>query len=155
MSNYNMDYKKHLISNKIAKKKQIQGCTDLEILELEKATGVSFPGYYRQFLKEVGKKAGSFLVGSDFFYNDLFNLKEAAIELLVESGFKIKLPEDAFVFWFHQGYQFYFFHTDSGGDASVYYYCEGDIEFTKQWENFQMFFRNMVTRTVKVRQSKS
>ena len=58
--------------------------------------------------------------GSDFTFEDLEGVREAADELLVEAGLE-PLPSSAFVFVMHQGYQFYYFQ-----DGAVFYFKEGD-----------------------------
>ncbi len=40
------------------------------------------------------------------------------------------MPEDAFVFFMHQGYQFMFFRLSEGDDPPVYYYGEGEGQDT-------------------------
>jgi hypothetical protein len=55
----------------------------------------------------------------------LFKLREGAEELLEKDDSPFVLPEKAFVFWMHQGYQFAFFVADGDDDPMVYYYMEG------------------------------
>jgi hypothetical protein len=62
--------------------------------------------------------------GSSAFYNEIFDLREGSIELLYEDGFK-DLPDNTFVFWMHQGYQFAFFYLNQGENPPVYFYYEG------------------------------
>ena len=73
----------------------------------------------------MGKGAEGFLVGSDFFYQQLDDLQEVAEELLEENNFPEQLPQDAFVFFMHQGYHFNFFRTSEGDDPPIYRYLEG------------------------------
>ena len=71
----------------------------------------------------MGKYAGSFLKGSMCFYDDLILINEEARLLLKEHSFR-EMPQKAFVFWMHQGYQFAFFINGEGDDPPVYYYNE-------------------------------
>ena len=51
----------------------------------------------------MGHSASKFLQGSDCFFKHLPYLREWACELLQENKFSNTLPEDAFVFFMHQG----------------------------------------------------
>jgi hypothetical protein len=99
-------------------------CTREEVSALEQKFHLSLPRAYKEFLLTMGKGAGGFLVGSKVFYHHVDWLQEVAVEMLTEDGFPQKLPEDAFVFFMHQGYQFNFFQTSAGDDPSVYRYLE-------------------------------
>ena len=100
-------------------------CTDEEILLIEQQFHLSLPTAYKEFLLTMGKGAGDLLVGSEFLYKDLPGLQEVAHEMLAEDAFPQNLPEDAFVFFMHQGYQFNFFRTSEGDNPPVYRYFEG------------------------------
>ena len=66
----------------------------------------------------------------------MIGIKEGAEELLEDDdtwlieergaeGNPFELPDDAFIFLMHQGYQFMYFHTaDRNEDPPVYYYLE-------------------------------
>jgi len=83
----------------------------------------------------MGKGAGKFMMDSSAFYNEIFDLREGGTELLSDDNFK-SLPDNTFVFWMHQGYQFAFFYLDQGGNPPVNYYLEEehyeDFERTEQ-----------------------
>jgi hypothetical protein len=89
----------------------------------------------------MGHSAGKFLQGSDCFFQHLLSLQEWAVELLNENNFPKKLPEDAFVFYMHQGYQFSFFRLSEGDDPPTYSYCEGTNQttFIKSHKRFSDF----------------
>ena len=110
-------------------------CTEEEISALEQKVHLSLPTAYKEFLLTMGKGTDTFLVGSDFLYPQLLDLQEVAKEMLTEDGFPQKLPEDAFVFFMHQGYQFNFFRTSGEDDPPVYRYFEG-----KDHETFPMIY---------------
>ena len=73
----------------------------------------------------MGKAAGDFMKGSDFFYERLFDLRESAEALLEDDNSNFTLPKNAFVFWVHQGYQFAFFNCESD-NLAIFYYMEGE-----------------------------
>ena len=101
-------------------------CTEEEIVQLEKVTHFTLPQAYREWLRTMGKHADTFLRGSDWLYPELVSLQEVAPKILVRDHFPLALPEDAFVFFMHQGYQFQFFRTSEGDDPPVYRYVEED-----------------------------
>lgn len=98
-------------------------CTIQEVERLESFYHTSLPAVYKAFLLTMGNCAGNFMLGSDCFYSHLFQLKSSANELLTENNLP-PLPENTFVFWMHQGYQFQFFYTDQGDNPPVYYFIE-------------------------------
>ncbi|MBX3242022.1 MAG: SMI1/KNR4 family protein [Chitinophagaceae bacterium] len=119
---------------------ELRGCSLKEVSKIESLFQTNLPATYIDFLTRMGKGAGNFLRGSSAFYNEIFYLKEWASELLLENDFK-SLPEDAFVFFMHQGYQFAFFCNYDNDDPPVYYYHEGMnlSDFEKKEERFTDF----------------
>ncbi|MEH2210538.1 SMI1/KNR4 family protein [Nostoc sp.] len=125
----------------ILNENQLLPCSDLEIIQFEQQQGITLPSIYKDFLKMMGHGAGKFLRGSDCFYQHLPQIQEWAKELLVENDFSEALPEDAFVFFMHQGYQFSFFRLSEGDNPPTYSYCEGQQEpyFVKSHDTFSDF----------------
>ncbi|OIP75956.1 MAG: SMI1/KNR4 family protein [Oscillatoriales cyanobacterium CG2_30_44_21] len=118
-----------------------KSCSLDEIAELEKQCGFNLPNIYRLVLLEMGHGAGDFWAGEDCFYDCLPLVQTWAKELLLEDNFPISLPDDAFVFFMHQGYQFDFFRFSEGDNPPVYSYLEGqsEIGFIKTYEKFTDF----------------
>src|ERR671930_627899 len=114
-----------LVANGIATVTEIRGCTQIEIENLERIVGNQLPIAYRQFLLAIGRGAGAFLKGTDVFYDQVATLTDEARVLLAENGMQDELPEDAFVFYMHQGYEFGYFRIGDGADPPVYQYVEG------------------------------
>jgi len=110
-------------------------CTEDEIAFLERWIKRPLPQAYREFLQWMGYWGGGLFVGSDFFYDRLMNMQEGARALLEEDHYPGELPEDAFVFFMHQGYQFYFFRFSEGADPPVYYYLEDPEKPEQSTEN--------------------
>lgn len=94
-------------------------CSDAEINLLEAHYQLQLPADYRRFLAYCGKDAGLFMRGTDAFYSFLYDITGGGRELLQEHG--RTLPEKAFVFWMHQGYQFAWFICDGNQQPKVYY----------------------------------
>ncbi len=104
--------------------RDLKGCTVAEIELLEQHHQLKLPNVYRAFLQLVGHDARGYQVGSNYDYPWLLTSKEFANELLARNE-RPPLPDNTFVFWGHQGYQFCFFYTDTAeGNPLVYYYNE-------------------------------
>jgi len=138
--------KKQLIELRLASPDELLGCTQDEVIKLEVKLGILLPKAYQEFLLLMGNGAGKFLRGSDCFFRDLPSLKDWAIALLEENNFPESLPEDAFVFFMHQGYQFSFFRVSEGDDPPTYSYCEGTNEtaFIKSHDRYSDFLMTEV-----------
>lgn len=128
-----------------SKECKLKGCSVQEIAAIEKHYKVRLPSSYVEFLQNMGISAGEFLKGSSMFYDEIFDLREGAIELLADNDFK-QLPDDTFVFFMHQGYQLAFFYLTDGDDPPVYYYYEGRNEgdFEKKEESFTNFLESQL-----------
>jgi hypothetical protein len=124
---------------------ELHGCSTAQIDKLERLLAVSLPLCYKEFLLAMGNGAGQFMKGSSAFYDEIFDLKEASMELLIDDNVK-PLPDGAFVFWMHQGYQFAFFHPDEGDNPSIYFYHEGEShkEFERKEESFTDFLEKQL-----------
>lgn len=95
-----------------------------EFMKIQNFVNKPLPKVYKEFMLTMGRSAGSYMLGSDIFYDKVFDLNNWGRELLEENGFK-ELPVDAFVFWMHQGYQMAFFILGESDNPIVYYYDEG------------------------------
>ena len=133
--------KQQIITSNLAGEDELIGCTQQEVKDIEKAIGHQLPVSYQNFLILMGKNAGQFLRGSDCFYPDILDLNTGAKEILSENDFPETLPDDAFVFFIHQGYQFSFFRLGEGNDPPIYYFTEGEsnLSFMKSHEKFTNF----------------
>lgn len=107
----------------------VLGCSEQEIAEITKEFSVTLPAAYRRFLATMGKSAGEFLDGTDFFYPEVLTLRGQAEYLLSKCKATISLATTDFVFASHQGYQFLFFGTEEGDDPRVRYYFEYREDF--------------------------
>jgi DNA repair exonuclease SbcCD nuclease subunit len=119
---------------------------DISKIELE--FNASLPKVYKQFLQLMGSSAGVYMQGSSVFYNELLSLKEWANELLVENNMQ-PLPDNAFVFWMHQGYQIAYFNLNDGDDPPVYYFTEGQANnaFELKENSLTDFFSSQLSFT--------
>ena len=95
-----------------------------DISAIEQKFKIALPEAYKQFLRLMGKGAGLYMQGSSVFYDELFSLRQGAEELVIENNLS-PIPENAFVFWMHQGYQAAYFKLNEGENPPVYYFSEG------------------------------
>lgn len=102
---------------------KVAGCTIPEIVDLEKELDIFLPEAYREFLLWMGKDTGKFLTGSEVEYRDLVQIQSGTNELLKDRGYPL-LPNNAFVFYIRQGYQFSYFLLDGNDDPEVYFFDE-------------------------------
>ena len=120
-------------------------CTEQEVTELEEAVDLSLPVAFRAYLLHSGKVPDAMFTGSSCSYGDLFKLREGAEELLEDNNQPFKLPERAFVFWMHQGYQFAYFVADGKSDnPTVHYYLEGNEKAQQVAESFTQWVEKYV-----------
>lgn len=99
---------------------ELIGYTEEEVANLEIHHDIQLPEVYRKYLRLMGKYSGPVRVGDDSTYDDLFQMKERAIELMKAEHHVNQLPQDAFVFYMYQGDQFLFFRGNEGSDPPVY-----------------------------------
>jgi hypothetical protein len=124
----------------------IRGCTPDEIEALKNYQGVDYiPEIYYQFLLELGRGAGKLFRGSDYSYKYLPHLREDAKILFSEHKPPLLLPDDAFVFFGHQGYIYYYFHTGNReDDPAVYSYQEGDSQVIRISDSLSQFYNKAI-----------
>lgn len=127
-----------------ARPSDIGGCTEEEIQLVADRQGVPLPPAYQAFLSRMGRRAGALMGGSDVFYSWPLGMREGALELLAENGDPFVLPDDALVFWMHQGYQFMFMCASEGDDPPVYYYMEGTEVAIREHEHFTDFLSSQI-----------
>lgn len=98
-----------------------------EIQKVENHFNVLFPSEYKDFLLLMGKSAGRFMEGSSVFIDELYSLQSWGMELCEENG--LTAPENAFVFYMHQGYKMAYFINSDDSNPQVYYFEEGMTDF--------------------------
>ena len=106
--------------------------------------GKKLPAAYIEFMSVMGNGTGGRYMGGDScFMNEIFNLKQGAIELLEENESMNLLTDDDFVFWMSQGCMFCFFSLTEGDDPPVYFYNEsGEDRFIKVADSTVEFLVN-------------
>jgi hypothetical protein len=118
----------------------LRGCSESEILALEKHFGFKLPGIYRDYLSKMGHSPGKLFTGTDVSYKWLFELRDFLRKTLETDESGILLPENIFVFSSHQGYIYHFFYVVEGSDnPPVFGYKEGELIIKKINESFSDF----------------
>jgi hypothetical protein len=88
------------------------GASPEEIEAVKAAQKVDYlPPIYEEFLVEMGHSAGYFYRGEFYTVGRLLKLKDDVLEVMESDPAEPKLPDDAFVFRGHHGYEFLFFLT--------------------------------------------
>ncbi len=118
-----MGIREELLATGLVSPDELEGCTPEQIEVLTRSLGRPLPKAYEEFLLAMGHRAGCFMQGTDTFWRHLSWLREAADELLREDSAP-PLPQSAFVFYMHQGYEFGFFDLEDGDDPPVYQYVQ-------------------------------
>ena len=71
--------------------------------------GKKLPSAYIEFMSVMGNGTeGDYMGGDSCFMNEIFDLRQGAIELLKENESVNQLTDDVFVFWMSQGCMFCF-----------------------------------------------
>lgn len=140
---------KELIDANVARPSEVNGCSEYDIRQLETDLGIRLPVRYCEFLKLMGYSAGRFFLGTDIFFQHLRSLQGGASRLLRDDG-QQPLPEQAFVFGMHQGYQFVFFLLNQGDDPPVSGYLEKK-GFSEISTSFSEYLAKAVRDTIGIR----
>lgn len=127
-----------------------QGCSDKQVVHLEQTLEINLPSDYVDYLMLVGLGAGSFLNGTSAFYNDLFELKKYAIELLEENNITNFLKQSDFVFSMHQGYEFIYLDTLKGNLSPIFQFVEGNNDAILFWPSFEEYLQDVVSQHIRI-----
>lgn len=126
----------------------LAGCTADEIAVVRSHFSHELPLAYEEFLRLAGKGAGRLFCGSEIYYPKLLGLQNAAKELLIENGETLSLPDEAIVFYMHQGYELCFLIPNTE-DPPVFQYVEGQPGFSNPWGKFSEFLKDSIAEHLK------
>ncbi len=143
--------RERVLNSGIARAEEIVGCAPEEVAGIEAQLGVQLPAAYRAFLLGLGRRAGSLFQGEDVEYPLVLDFRAQAERILDEDAGlcgrrRFSLPQDAFVFWTHQNYLFYYFPTaDYSDDPAVYRFMqEEDGQPRRESDSFLSFLSDWV-----------
>jgi hypothetical protein len=130
-----------LISSEIAEPDEIHGCSEKEIMALEKEAGQPLPKPYRAFLAVAGRGAGPFMADLTIYFPEIKGLTKST-----RKDFKglVELPKNAFVFMQRLGETFFFFELDDRDDPPIYGWSEGSGKIEKVCNHFWDFIENEI-----------
>jgi hypothetical protein len=121
---------------------EVRGCSAEEIEEIRVRQGVmSIPDEYLCYLRRIGRSAGRFQVGTDTYYPEILELKDAARDLLVENNSQLVLGPNSLVFEMHQGYEFAWFPDVENHQPVVNHYNEGRSDEIREWPSLSAYLR--------------
>lgn len=146
-SNFGKMIRAKIIEKNLAAESDLMGCPIDDIERIKAQQGVVFlPKLYVEFLGELGEFAGLLFLGSDYNCSLLGGLKNALNFDLTVLDHSFRIPQDAFVFLAHQGYQFWYFHTaEQIEDPSVYEFYEEFEAPKKVDEHLSDFLKDAVS----------
>lgn len=121
-----------------------QGCTSQEISLIESSLAVQLPQCYRDFLSQMGRSAGKFLVGYDYSFPKMLQFRKWAEDLLRECSSDYSLPPSAFVYFFDPAGAFLYFHCDGNPDPPVFMFLESESNPRKVFESFSEWLLGVV-----------
>ncbi|GAA3912473.1 hypothetical protein GO495_25340 [Chitinophaga oryziterrae] len=109
----------------LGKYEKLEGISEEEIEDLERAFNVTLPDAYKEYLLFFGKESGQLLTA---YYTEIKYLPETRSEAIAALNFddekpgpKADINENYFLFGQWQGYVFYFFDcTEKHEDPPVY-----------------------------------
>ncbi len=121
----------------IATPDTIRGCSEEELLEIEKFFNLKLPGVYKDYMRKFGKASGAFLEECGIYYPNVLRNRERA-ETLLSNNTDYRLKQSDFVFITTYGYQFYFFDTESESpNPPVFRYTENRSAPMRLAESFE------------------
>lgn len=110
-----------LVAAGFGQRGDFEGASEAQIAAIEARFARALPAAYRAFLAEMGRRRGTFLVGTDIGveWNPPFNEGLEHLEPAID------LPAATFVFLSHQGYSFAAFDAAAGEDPPVFMFVDG------------------------------
>ena len=140
-----MDFINDLVRRLEQKNICMRECTEVQLSELNSTVKTGkLPKAYLEFMSVMGNGTfGGYMGGDSCFMNEIYDLKQGALELLDETESENKLTDDDFVFWMSQGCMFCFFKLSDGDNPPVYFYNEsGEDRFVKIANSLVEFLTN-------------
>lgn len=132
-----------IVASKIAKRHDIQACSEEEIKAVETIYRLTLPRAYREFLSHMGRGAGQLMDDMEIYFSDCVCLTKKLHPMLFLAG--MKLPEKAFVCAMREGVQSWFFVSDGLlDDPPIFRWIAGESEFERVSESFWSFVQSEV-----------
>lgn len=140
-----------LVQSGLASRGSLQGCTPEEIASIDSHFGLRLPQCYRDFLTQVGRCAGAFLVGFDYSFPKMFEFRDWAGQMIQQSGWSFSLPKIAYVFFFDPAGAFLFFHCNGDPDPPVLMFIETENDARKVFDTFSDWLLGVIQDHITIR----
>lgn len=125
---------------------EIRGCSEEEVVTLEKHFNLRFPKSYREFLLTMGHSTGILFIDRTIHYWNLFNLRNTTNSFHEEIPDGYKIPENTFLFSVSGDFQKnHYFYIGNGDDPPVFEYVEGNNHAEKISSSFSKYLFDTVT----------
>jgi len=116
----------------------LRGCSDEEIVDLERQLGARLPRAYATYLKLAGRSAAGLLAYFEARFDHLDEIRTCLASL---AGWQPSARD--FVFMMHQESEFTLFQLDEGDDPPIYRYRAGSEGPAPAWSSFSSFLAEM------------
>lgn len=128
----------------------IEGCTEADIVNLEKHFKIVLPQVYKNFLRVMGRQAGDFLSDGTWHYDDLEWVRDRANERVTDDteDNSFKFAKSDFVFLSRLGDFFLYFNTEDGVDPAVFILEDGKNQPRRFFDSFSEWLTVCVTSDV-------
>lgn len=133
--------RERLVATDVAREDEILGCTEPEMAEIRNINpSITVPDIYFEFMRQMGRKRGYLLPGTDIQYPECVEYQDEVHEFADEDP--TFHPDEWFVFAVHQGYQYYYFRD---GDPRVYIHSEGENNPFFEYASFEELIDSELT----------
>lgn len=142
------ELKNRMINSGIADPTKIKGCSEEEILVLEKACGLSLPYSYKVFLHYFGHSFGGIVMNDvEINYNSVFSLIDDLKEFQSDDE-EPKFPQNTFFFSARYKEQYLFFDLNNANeDPPVFHYTVGHDYFRQTSDSIFDFLEEEIGLT--------
>jgi len=148
MIEYFSDIQNHFAQNML---KKPVGCSESEIIELEKNVGFDLPDAYKAYLRLMGRDYKGVLCGTDCYVDHVLENTEYLPELLAENNIEFKLPKNYLAFFCHQGYIIAWFTLPKESEnPTCYIFSEGTTDYPQECGRFKQFISSDILGNAKI-----
>ena len=140
--------KNRMVNSRIADPTKIKGCSEEEILVLEKACELSLPYSYKMFLRYFGHSLGGRVMNDvEINYNSVFSLIDDLKDFQSDDE-EPKFPQNTFFFSARYKQQYLFFNlSDANEDPPIFNYTVGHDYFRQTSDSIFDFLEEEIELT--------
>ncbi len=127
-------------------------CDEWQVADIQEELRVDFPAAYKAFLLLAGRGCEPLEPSKYTIDDDLAGLQRSGRRIMQHEN--LAVPQDAFVFFVHQGFVCHFFLLDNGDDPSIYQCVEGMGPFQRIASTFSQWIFDQVARFKELRETR-